>query len=62
MVSALKEPKQSVFLNNLHYFYGQTDGTYKFPNSADGDLLKQAKKELEALGAVCTAPGAPQNR
>lgn len=38
-----------VFLSNLHYFYAQTDGTYKFPNSAEGDLLKQAKKEIETL-------------
>lgn len=40
---------KSVFLSNLHYFCAQTDGTYKFPNSAEGDLLKQAKKEIEAL-------------
>jgi hypothetical protein len=40
---------KSVFLSNLHYFCAQTDGTYKFPNSAEGDLLKQAKKEIEDL-------------
>lgn len=38
----------SVFLSNLHYFYAQTDGTYAIPNSAEGDLLKTAKKEIEA--------------
>ena len=38
----------SVFLENIHYFYAQTDGTYKFPNSVEGDLIKQAKKEIEA--------------
>ena len=38
----------SVFLSNLHHAYAQTDGTYKFPNSREGDMLKQAKKELEA--------------
>lgn len=40
---------KSVFLSNLHYFYAKTDGTYAFPNSAEGDLLKTAKKEIEAL-------------
>lgn len=40
---------KSLFLSNLHYFCAQTDGTYKFPNSAEGDLLKQAKQEIEAL-------------
>lgn len=39
----------SVFLSNLHYFLAQTDGTYRFPNSAEGDLLKRAKVEVEAL-------------
>ena len=39
----------SVFLPNLHYFLAQTDGTYRFPNSAEGDLLKRAKVEVEAL-------------
>lgn len=42
----------SVFLTNLHYFFGQTDGTYKYPKGAVGDLLKQAKKEIEAH-SVC---------
>lgn len=39
----------SVFLANLHYAYGQTDGTYKFPNSLEGDLLRQAHKEILLL-------------
>lgn len=39
----------SVFLSNLHYFYAQTDGSYAFPNSVEGDLLKQAKREIESL-------------
>lgn len=38
-----------VFLTNLHYFFAQTDGTYAYPNGAIGDLLKQAKEEIEAL-------------
>ena len=46
----MTKPKwDSVFLSNLHYFYAKTDGTYEFPNSKDGDLLKQAKKEIEAF-------------
>lgn len=40
-----------VFLSNLHHFCAQTDGSYRFPNSAEGDLLKQAKREIEALQA-----------
>ena len=40
---------KSVFLENIHYFFAQTDGTYNFPNSSVGDLLKQAKKEIEQL-------------
>ena len=27
----------------------QTDGTYRYPNSREGDMLKQAKKEIEDL-------------
>lgn len=38
---------KSVFLSNLFYFYAKTDGTYAFPNSSEGDLLKTAKKEIE---------------
>ena len=45
----VKSKWDSVFLSNLHYFYAKTDGTYEFPNSAEGDLLKQAKKEIEAF-------------
>ncbi len=41
--------KDSVFLSNIHHAYAQTDGTYDFPNSLEGDLLKQAKKEIELL-------------
>lgn len=40
---------KSIFLSNLHYFFAQTDGTYKYPDGAIGDLLKQAKKEIEQL-------------
>jgi hypothetical protein len=39
----------SIFLSNIHHAYAQTDGTYAFPNSNEGDMLKQAKKEIEAL-------------
>lgn len=38
-----------VFLDNLHHAYAQTDGSYAFPNSREGDMLKQAKKEIEQL-------------
>ena len=54
---------KSVFLSNLHYFFAQTDGTYKFPSSAEGDLLKQAKKEIESLlNTIAQQPqGATEN-
>jgi hypothetical protein len=39
----------SIFLSNVNYFYKQTDGEYRFPNSAEGDLIKQAKKEIQEL-------------
>lgn len=41
----------SVFLSNLHYFFGQTDGSYALPAGSVGDLLKQAKRELEGRAA-----------
>lgn len=40
---------KSTFLSNLHHFCAQTDGSYDFPNSQEGDLLKTAKKEIEEL-------------
>ena len=40
---------KSKFLLDLHYFFGQTDGTYSIPNSSVGDLLKRAKLEIETL-------------
>lgn len=40
---------KSIFLSNIHHAYAQTDGTYKFPNSREGDMLKQAKKEIVIL-------------
>jgi hypothetical protein len=40
---------KSTFLSNLHYFFAKTDGSYDIPNSADGDLLKTAKAEIEIL-------------
>jgi hypothetical protein len=44
-----KNTMKSTFLANLSYFYAKTDGTYAFPNSAEGDLLKTAKREIEQL-------------
>ncbi len=40
---------KSVFLSHIHHAYAQTDGTYSFPNSREGDMLKQAKREVESL-------------
>lgn len=44
----------SVFLANLHHMCAQTDGSYRFPNSREGDMLKTAKREIEQLRlALC---------
>lgn len=39
--------RHSTFLPNLHHAYAQTDGSYAFPNSREGDMLKTAKTEIE---------------
>lgn len=41
--------KYSVFLQCVHHAYAQTDGTYAWPNSREGDLLRQAKREIDSL-------------
>ena len=40
---------QSVFLSNMHHAFAQVDGTYRFPNSFEGDQLKQAMVEIAKL-------------
>ena len=35
-------------LDRINYFYLQTDGTHKWPNNAEGDLLKMAHKFISA--------------
>lgn len=42
---------KSIVLSNLFHAYAQTDGSYAFPNSREGDMLKSAKREIEALHA-----------
>jgi hypothetical protein len=49
----MRKEEKSVFLENLHHACAQTDGTYAFPNSREGDMLKQAKVEIEALSLKC---------
>jgi|TARA_R110000772_G_scaffold85256_2_gene179309 hypothetical protein len=39
----------SVFKPNCHHAYAQIDGMYNWPNSHEGDLLKQAYKEITEL-------------
>ena len=41
----------SAFLSHIHHAYAQTDGTYAWPNSREGDMLRQAKREIESLMA-----------
>lgn len=33
-------------LDRINYFYKQTDGTFNFPNSAEGDVLRIAQQEI----------------
>ena len=39
----------SIFKANCHHAFAQTDGTYKWPDSQEGDLLKQAFAEITEL-------------
>lgn len=41
----------SEFLARARHFYGQTDGSYSWPNSCEGDLLKIASTEIAELRA-----------
>lgn len=41
--------KTSAFQQAIHHAYAQTDGTYVWPNSREGDMLKQAKREIDAM-------------
>jgi hypothetical protein len=47
----------SVFLSNLHYFCAKTDGTYDWPKGFVGDLIKQAKREIEAQQSTTRVEG-----
>lgn len=39
----------SEFKDRCAYFYAQTDSSYAWPNSAEGDLLQIGWKEITAL-------------
>lgn len=41
---ATQDDLKGEILDRMNYFYLQTDGTYKWPNNAEGDLLKMAHK------------------
>jgi len=40
---------RSIFLEHIHHAYAKTNGTYDFPNSREGDMLRRAKQEMETL-------------
>lgn len=42
-----KEELEKEINDRLFYFYGQTDGTFDFPNSAEGDLLKLVNEYMK---------------
>ena len=39
----------SAFQQAVHHVYAQTDGTYAWPNSREGDMLREANREIERL-------------
>ncbi len=41
-----KEELKKEILNRMKHFYMKTDGSYEFPNSVEGDLLKMVYKLL----------------
>lgn len=43
---------RSVFLENVRHAFLQTDGTMMWPNSLEGDLLRQAHHEIERTQAM----------
>ena len=47
----------SAFLSHVHHAYAQTDGTYEWPNSREGDMHRQAKREIETMMAHNAADG-----
>ena len=40
---------KSAFLQGIHHAYAQVDGSYAWPNSREGDLLRAAMSEIDAL-------------
>lgn len=50
----------SVVLGNMHHAYAKTDGTYDWPNSREGDMLRQSKREIEELISLLKAKGEKQ--
>jgi len=52
--------------NRMRHFYGQTDGTMNFPNSAEGDLLKMVhvmlSKQEESDVSVDKSNNFPQQK
>jgi hypothetical protein len=50
----------SAFQQAVHHTYAQADGTYAWPNSREGDMLREAMREIVALRAELTkAQGDP---
>jgi len=41
----------SIFLSNCHHAFAKTDGSMDWPNSLEGDLLKQGHKEVKEAEA-----------
>ena len=48
MSNKVEEYKKTV-LSNYHHAYAQTDGTMKYPNSREGDILRWSFKLIQML-------------
>ena len=46
-MSWTKEELEKEINDRLFHFYAQTDGTFDFPNSAEGDLLKLVNEYMK---------------
>lgn len=52
----------SIFLENARHAFLQTDGTMAWPNSLEGDLLRQAHHEIERTQAMRALKGPGASR
>ncbi len=52
----MNAPLKQEILDRMNHFYRQTDGSFIFPNSAEGDLLKMAFRLISDAGREGETP------